>query len=93
MSNENFVESPIFHSMFCADCEKKMQGGFKQEDNSFLCAKCVIRKVENETDIEAINNAIEIINNQLQVGNRPTKKELRTAKSWLKAVAERKASR
>lgn len=36
--------------MKCRDCEKKLKGGFKQEDDSFLCARCVIAMVNKESD-------------------------------------------
>lgn len=86
----NFINAPIFHSMICRDCEKNMQGGFQQPDNSFLCALCLIKSVEKDSIIFCINHALEFIEKELIVGKRPKKLNLKTARSWLLAARNKK---
>lgn len=82
----NYTEAPIFHSMKCRDCEKMMQGGFRQPDETFLCANCLIKNVEKDSMIWCIDNALEFIENELAIGNRPKKSGLKQARTWLRTA-------
>lgn len=59
-------------------CGKEMGGGFEQKDGSFLCAACVVHKVEMETSLDAFREIIElcdlVINGPKY--SRPSKKHL-----------------
>lgn len=73
--------------IFCAYCAKNLYGGFKQEDNSYLCADCVIEKVDHESTVYCIHRAQQVLEPAL--GNprrRVTKREAREIMSWLRTI-------
>lgn len=72
--------------MECRDCEKKLMGGFKQDDGKFLCADCVIEAVEKTSRESIKNKTLQIVDRMLLPKNRPTKRQLKELRSWLKAL-------
>lgn len=66
-----------------------MQGGFRQDDGTFLCANCVINLVEKNSNIFALEKAKEICDRLLIPGYRMKKSEVRTLRSWIKVVIDR----
>lgn len=83
LTDKDYTYAPMFHSIVCRDCSKKMQGAFKQNDGSFLCAKCLINLVEKESIIFAIKKSLESVDLMLSKNRRATKKELKAHKAWL----------
>ena len=81
--------------MICNHCEKFINGGFKQDDNTFLCAKCVIIKVERATELkqfaEIAGLCDMIIYNKKK---RPTKKQVREIRMYANSIVQiRKSSK
>lgn len=72
--------------MICRDCSKPLLGGFKQDDESFLCANCAIVLVERTTDKECFERIVEGCNKLLIPYKRATKKEIRDIKNQATAV-------
>ena len=69
--------------MKCKDCQKPLQGGFEQEKDIFLCAKCVIFKLNKESILNTLQYAANILNHELRPGNRITKRKMRDIKYYL----------
>lgn len=62
--------------MNCRDCEKKMSGGFKQEDGSFLCSKCVFRHVERVIEIGVFQEICELCDSVLMFKQKRANKKI-----------------
>jgi len=67
--------------MICAICDKKLMGGFKQPEGTFLCANCTIRKVEKITDGVVFQRILELCETYIGKG------KLRANKTVLKQIA------
>lgn len=72
--------------MKCAHCEKRLKGGFKEPDGTFPCAKCLVRKVETNTMLFAVTNALTVFNEILKPGHRPRKREIDEGARWLRSI-------
>lgn len=72
--------------MQCDGCGKKLKGGFRTDDGKFQCARCVVIQVERESTASAASQALRILNKILLPGNRPTKRQVREARSWISTL-------
>lgn len=72
--------------MICRDCDKKLKGGFSQEDGTFLCAKCIMVQTREESAKFVVAKAIELLEAELPKYRRPTKTQIREAIGWLRVL-------
>ena len=72
--------------MICRDCDKKLQGGFSQDDGTYLCGKCTIHQVERGTTNWALQKVLDLINPVIDTPHkRINKAQLREVRGWVKA--------
>ncbi len=71
--------------MKCELCEKELQGGFKQSNGNFQCARCVILGVEMNSLRNIFQTMDTMLAEGLKTGVRPTKSQLYNLRMWTKA--------
>lgn len=75
--------------MICRDCDKELKGGFPEPDGKYLCAKCLIRKVERDSDRMCVQSALTVFKEILRPGHRPRKFEIEEGARWIRTLENR----
>lgn len=74
--------------MKCHICTKALLGGFKQGDNIFWCADCVIRDIDCQSQCHMVDDVVLRLNKLLKPGVRINKKDLRPIRELSKFLKE-----
>lgn len=74
--------------MICAGtaCNKKLKGGFKQANGTFLCAACVLGSINTRLVNMMASQIQDSIDRQLKSKSRPTKRYLKYIRSQIEQL-------